>query len=142
VSEESRSRSADAGTKRCPFCAEQIQAAAVVCRYCDRDLLPAQAPPLPAGLPLAPPSFVQQKTTGLAIASLVLGIVWVYGIGSILALIFGYQAKAQIDRSGGRESGRGMAVAGIVLGWIGVAGFLLFILFAAVASTSGSSFGY
>ena len=132
MSDESEPRSADVGTKRCPFCAEQIQAAAVVCRYCGRDLLPAQAP-LPASPPFAPPSFVQQKANGLAIASLVLGIVWIYGIGSILALIFGYRAKAQIDRSDGRESGRGMAVAGIVLGWIGVAVPVLLILSARVA---------
>lgn len=79
----------------------------------------------------------------MAIASMVLGIVWIYGIGSVLALIFGYQAKAQIDRSGGRESGRGMAIAGIVLGWIGVAGILLLIVFAAVVSTSeGPYSGY
>lgn len=44
------------------------------------------------------PTFAPQKTNSLAIASLVLGIVWIYGIGSILALIFGYQAKGQIDR--------------------------------------------
>lgn len=49
-----------------------------------------------------------------------LGILWLYWIGSILALIFGYVAKSQIDRSQGRQSGRGMAVAGIVLGWVGV----------------------
>jgi hypothetical protein len=45
-------------------------------------------------------------------------------MGSILALVFGYVAKKQIDRSGSRQTGRGMAVAGIVLGWVGVA-FLL-----------------
>ena len=43
---------------------------------------------------------------------MVLGIVWVYWIGSILALIFGYIAKGQINESGGRQGGRGMAIAG------------------------------
>jgi hypothetical protein len=75
---------------------------------------------------------VQSRTNGLAIASLVLGIMWLWWLGSVLALIFGYSAKNQIDRSGGRESGRGMAIAGIVLGWVGVATFVLFLgLFAA-----------
>ena len=55
---------------------------------------------------------------------MVLGIVWVYWIGSILALIFGYIAKGQINQSGGRQGGKGMAIAGIVLGWVGI-GFLV-----------------
>jgi hypothetical protein len=69
------------------------------------------------------------KPNGLAIASLVLGILWIYWIGSILALIFGMVGKNQIDNSGGAQSGRGMAVAGIVLGWVGIGILLLFILF-------------
>ena len=64
----------------------------------------------------------QASTNGLAIASMVLGILWIYWIGSVLALVFGYVAKAQIQRSMGRQSGRGMAIAGIVLGWIGLRG--------------------
>lgn len=74
------------------------------------------------------------RTNGLAIASMVLGIVWIYWIGSVLALIFGYMAKNQIDQSEGRETGRGMAIAGIVLGWIGVGTLVLFLIGLALAS--------
>ena len=28
------------GTKTCPFCAERIQAAAIICRFCNRDVSP------------------------------------------------------------------------------------------------------
>ena len=58
-----------------------------------------------------------------AIASLVLGVVGVFCIPvvvSVLALVFGIQARGEIDRSGGTYGGRGMAMAGIVLGIIGV----------------------
>jgi hypothetical protein len=78
----------------------------------------------------APPA----RTNGMAIASLVLGIVWLYGVGSILALIFGYNAKKQIEQSGGSQTGRGMATAGIVLGWIG-AGTLAIVIVGAVAAS-------
>lgn len=61
-----------------------------------------------------------RETNGFAIASLVLGIVWLWGLGSVLALVFGYLAKSQIDESRGAQGGRGLAVAGIVLGWVGV----------------------
>lgn len=69
-----------------------------------------------------------QTTNGFAVASLVLGILFVGGLGSVLALVFGYIAKNQIDQSGGFEGGRGMAIAGIVLGWIGLAGIVLMIV--------------
>ncbi|HEY2265893.1 MAG TPA: DUF4190 domain-containing protein, partial [Streptosporangiaceae bacterium] len=59
-----------------------------------------------------------RPTNGMAVASLALGILWIYWIGSVLALIFGYQARKQIAERG--ESGAGLATAGIVLGWIGV----------------------
>jgi hypothetical protein len=75
---------------------------------------------------------MQSRTNGMAVASLILGILWIWWLGSLLALIFGYAGKNQIDRSGGQESGRGMAIAGIVLGWVGVATLVLFLgLFAA-----------
>jgi uncharacterized protein DUF4190 len=73
---------------------------------------------------------------GLAVASLVCGVVWMYWIGSILALVFGYVAKSQIDRSQGRQNGRGMAVAGIVLGWVGVGVLVLVVLLAVLGAAT------
>ena len=68
----------------------------------------------------------------MAIASMVLGIGWNYWIGSVLALVFGYIAKRQIADRG--DSGGGMATAGIVLGWVGIAFLILSLNFLAVSS--------
>jgi hypothetical protein len=70
------------------------------------------------------------QTNGMAVASMVLGIVWLVGVGSVLALVFGYKAKGQIGQSG--ERGEGMATAGIVLGWVGIAGAIFEIFFLSV----------
>jgi hypothetical protein len=68
----------------------------------------------------------------MAIASMVLGILWLYWIGSILALVFGYLARKQIRERG--EAGGGMATAGIVLGWIGVGMLVLLFLVGAASA--------
>ncbi len=67
---------------------------------------------------------------------MVLGIVWVFGIGSILAVIFGFVARKQIKDSGGRQSGSGMALAGIILGSVGVASLVLWIVLVIAVTTS------
>jgi hypothetical protein len=69
--------------------------------------------------------YATPSTNGLAIAALVLGILWLYWVGSILAVIFGHIALSQIDHS--RQRGRGLAIAGLVLGYVGLALFLLVI---------------
>lgn len=69
------------------------------------------------------PSGAARPTSGMAIAALALGIsgltVFPF-LGSILALIFGYMARNEIRRRPDELTGRGLAVAGIVTGWIGV----------------------
>ena len=62
---------------------------------------------------------------------MVLGILWVYWIGSILAVIFGHVALSQIRKDPSIQ-GRGMAVAGVVLGWVGL-GVLLIVLIVGVS---------
>jgi hypothetical protein len=59
----------------------------------------------------------------MAIAALVLGVGGLTVlplIGSILALIFGYMARSDIRKRPDEVTGDGLALAGIVLGWISV----------------------
>ena len=78
---------------------------------------PAYGQPAPGyGQPAGP------KTNTLAIISLVAsiaGIVILWGIGSIAGVICGHISLSQIKKTG--EQGRGMAVAGLIVGYIGIA---------------------
>jgi Domain of unknown function (DUF4190) len=76
---------------------------------------------------------------GLAITSFILGLLWLGWLGSVLAVIFGHIALRNINRT--HASGRGLAIAGLILGYIGVSTLALFILFGiigAVTSSGGS----
>ena len=57
-------------------------------------------PPISVPAPVAGYGAVR-PTSGFAIASMVLGIVWVYWVGSVLALVFGYIALNRIKRPPG-----------------------------------------
>jgi hypothetical protein len=84
-----------------------------------------------AGPPPTPSADFSQ-VNGFAIASVLAAVLWLAGLGAVLALIFGYRARAQINNSAGRQTGAGLAAAGIILGWIGVtilvAGVILIVL--------------
>ena len=56
-------------------------------------------------------------TNNLAVASLVLSIIGLCcGIGSIVGIVLGFVARSQIKTSG--QSGDGMALAGIIIGFV------------------------
>lgn len=76
------------------------------------DMTPAHAAPLPVA-----------RTSMQAVWSLVFGILSItclWLLGSIPAIILGILAIKNIDRSGGALKGRGIGVAGIVTGCIGI----------------------
>jgi len=94
--------------------------------------------PYPAGgfspYPAAP------KTNGLAIASLVCSILGVCcGVGGVLGVIFGFVARGQIKRSGGAQKGSGLALAGIIVGFVFIVLAAIGLLFILVGSSSGNN---
>ena len=95
---------------------------------------PPAAPGYPPAAPGYPPpagGYVPPRTSGLAVASLVTGILSIvlcpaFGIAG---LITGFSAKRKIRESNGAETGEGLATGGIVTSFIG----LIFIGLAIVA---------
>ena len=79
-------------------------------------------PPPPPGPPAWPqPPFVARKSTnGFAIAALVCPLV-ACGIGSILGIVFGHVARRQIRKTG--DGGSGLALAGLIIGYVSLALF-------------------
>jgi hypothetical protein len=112
---------------------DERMSAAYAARWCSElAQLTADVTPPPAAAPAPPavgrPTFVKSSppTNGLAIASLVVGCLWIGWIGSLLAVVFGHVALNQIAHTG--QSGRGIAIAGLVLGYIGMATLLFAML--------------
>jgi uncharacterized protein DUF4190/uncharacterized protein DUF4339 len=77
----------------------------------------AAAPPPVAALPPQP-----SQTSGLAIASLVLGLAGfcTAGLAAIPGIICGHLSLSQIKRSAGKIGGQGMAIVGLILGYLGL----------------------
>lgn len=78
------------------------------------------------------------KTNTMAILSLVAALVgWLLcGLGPIAAIIFGFIGRGQINKSGGAETGGGLAMAGIIIGAVEIVFGLIIVI--AIAASSGS----
>lgn len=91
--------------------------------------------PYPAGGPYYPG--MDNRTNDKATWSLICGIagfLCLSVLAGIPAIILGFLARAEIKRSGNRQQGEGMAIAGIVLGILSIViliGFIAFGFYAA-----------
>jgi hypothetical protein len=74
-------------------------------------------------------------TSGWAVASFVCSFFfWLIGVGSVLAIIFGFMARRQVKESNGAQKGSDLALAGIILGIIGVLFWVLGIALGLIAA--------
>ncbi|MBS1840693.1 MAG: DUF4190 domain-containing protein [Acidobacteria bacterium] len=139
--------------KKCPFCSQPIQDDARVCAHCRTDLAAAQAPAHAAVPPVyqqspdaqppiagdaysAGPFASPPQTSGKATGSLIAGIaayVVAPFVGAIVAIVLGHMGLSEIKKSAGRLKGEGMAIAGLVLGYLQFAGLPVILIIAAIA---------
>jgi len=85
------------------------------------------------------PQAVAAKTSGLAIASLVLGILSMLlcGLTWIPAVICGHMSLSRIKKSFGTLSGKGMAIAGLVTGYVSILLFIPLLASMAIPASVG-----
>src|ERR1700722_7099921 len=84
------------------------------------EALPGSSPPYLPGSPYGSFGPSVQKTNRLAVASLVcsVGGLPLWGIPAILGVVFGFVARAQIGQSNGTQKGEGLALWGIIVGFL------------------------
>jgi len=133
----------------CPRCGTANPDAGKYCVTCGNSLEAGQVAQAVtgAGVPIAPtqprgsgqPAFANPPTSGKAIASLICGVFAFMLPASIAAIILGHISLSEIRKAAGRIGGAGIATAGLILGYIGVAIIPFILIVAAIeASAVGS----
>jgi len=133
----------------CPRCGETNAYGVKFCVQCGAPLSgepqPSDAPPAASGSVLGlsqpkvlqplpgPPPMGSSESSGKAIASLICGFfAWIFP-AAVAAIILGHVSLSEIGRSAGRLRGRGMAIAGLVMGYAGLFFIPFILIIAAIA---------
>lgn len=112
----------------CPGCGNDIGPEDTFCRVCGR-LASAE----PGGTVAPTPAAAAGETSGKAIISLISGLFFFVFPFAILAIIFGHLSLSEIRKSAGRIKGDGIAIAGLVLGYVGVGAIPGILIVATIA---------
>lgn len=90
-------------------------------------------------------TFIVRRTSIAAVLSLLFGVLaWTVLplLGAVVAVICGHVARSEIRRSGGTIDGDGMALAGLVLGWLHLSlAILMGLLFFSALGLVFNTFG-
>ena len=118
----------------CSKCGTALAEGAYFCPKCGAENTPGAVAPPPFASVASPGALPPpQQTSGMAIGSLICGLVPFFVLTPIAAIVLGHMALSQIKRSAGRLKGSGMAIAGLVLGYACVAMLPIILIIAALA---------
>jgi type IV pilus assembly protein PilA len=114
----------------CTNCGNDVAAGDRFCRACGEEaaVSAAAAPATTIAAPAVP-----AETSGKAIASLICGLFIFFFPISIVAVVLGHLSLSEIRRSAGRLKGDGLAIAGLVLGYLGIVFIPFILIIAAIA---------
>jgi type IV pilus assembly protein PilA len=101
--------------KICPVCAKPNEDAAAFCNSCGANFAAVGASPSNPSPPL------QTQTSGMAIASMICGFFFFIFPAAVMAVVLGHISHHKIRKSAGRLKGAGMSLAGMILGYAGIA---------------------
>jgi type IV pilus assembly protein PilA len=122
----------------CPACGNPATLGERFCRVCGQRVPQQLSTTLGATATAAPPAITSApitaaETSGKAIASLIFGLFIFFFPASIVAIVLGHLSLSEIRKSAGRLKGEGLSIAGLVLGYMGVAGVPFILIIAAIA---------
>ena len=117
----------------CPYCAEPIPDGSQFCPKCGTKMGTPVSPAVSPGLAGTLPPLAEPPTSGKAIGSLICGIFGFFLPASIAAVVLGHLSLSEIRKSAGRLKGQGLATAGLVLGYMGIAFIPFILIIAAIA---------
>jgi type IV pilus assembly protein PilA len=117
----------------CSKCGATLADNSRFCTICGNSILEPQAAAPPVAVPPpAPAPVVPEETSGKAVASLICGIINIFPL-CVVAIILGHISLSQISKSAGRLKGRGLAIAGLVMGYLGLVAIPFILIVAAIA---------